>query len=227
MFLVVRTKDRLKNTMLALKEQDFLSEALPISTMKYTQAKLPEGVELDAYIATSPQGVVTIPKNKYPVFCVGQKTAGEAQTMGLRVASVGTGGAEELAHQIVRRYPVQTFLHVTGDTADTSWYPILEEAGFKVHKSVGYTTTYIQELTPATVEKINSGAYKAILLYSAGGARVFGDLCAKFGVNMSKLSVVTLSQQVADQLQGFGQVFVAENPTEVAVIQCIQQNIPA
>lgn len=225
MYLVVRTKDRLKSTMLKLKDHGILTEALAISVLEYNQVKIIEDFTPDAYIATSPKAVLSIPKNKLPVFCVGKATAEEADNLGLRALYFGEGNAEDMARHILRKYPKQKMLHVAGDTADTAWYTLLEAEGFKIKKSIGYTTKYIEKISSASADKINAGDYKAILFYSAGGAAHFVKLAKEAGVDVSKQRAVAFSAQVAEALAGFGQIITTTSPTEISVVQAIQTQI--
>lgn len=225
MYLVVRTKDRLKSTMLKLKEHDILTEALAISTLEFQKPQVTSDFKVDAYIATSPKAILTIPKDKYPVFCVGKATAEEADDFGLRSIYFGDGNAEDMARQIVRQYPKQKILHVAGDTAETEWYSILQAQGFEVRKGVGYTTKYISQISQASAEKMNAGSYKAYLFYSAGGASHFVKLAAEAGVDLSKLKAIAFSAQVEEALKGFGSILQATTPTEDEVIRLIQQEI--
>ena len=223
MFLLVRTKDRLRASMVAFKDQSFTTEALPISTIDYQQVKLGDDDAVDGFIVTSPQSVLTIPKTRLPLFCVGQKTADEALEMGHRVIAVGTGGAEDLAQQILKKFPTQHLMHVCGDTADTAWHELLTSKGYEISIRRGYTTKFLESLSQDTVNKINAGNYKALVFYSAQGAKSFVDLAVKFGVNLSNAKAVAMSEAVEVQLKGFGQVAVAQRPSEMEVIEAAKQ----
>lgn len=222
MFLLIRTKDRLRDSMLAFKDAGFKTEALPISTVKHLKLS-PEDMKTDGFIVTSPQGVICVPQTRLPFFCVGDKTAQEALEMGHRVAAVGEGGAADLAASMKKKFPPQNLVHICGDTADKSWYSLLESDGYTIQTRVVYTTDYIEQLSTETVQKINNNNYQCLVFYSAAGAKQFVDLAVRFGVNLSQLKAVALSDQVQAELRGFGEIKVAIKPNESAIIDAAKK----
>jgi len=220
MYLIVRTKDRLKETLKQFSLYKLEAEVLSISSLEYNKFVIPK--EAEGLVVTSPNAVITIPETKLPLFCVGARTAQEAIDAGLRVVHTGEKDAQLLAENIVKRFPKEVLLHVCGDQVDAGWYGFLEKRGFKVIPQKVYHTVYTDKISEDVLTGLRENKYKNILFFSTKGAKHFAELAQEYKLDCSKFKAVALSENVAQPLEGFAEVKVVDKPSLPSMIQFLK-----
>ena len=225
MFLVVRTKDRLKETVreltLSCKGNEF--HPFAVSRINVTPLKNIKEDLFDAVVITSPSGALGVPRTKLPFFCVGAKTADEATILGHRVVYEGVGGVQELIEHIHTRYPAQNLLYAHGDTADTSWLKTLSTYGFKGKAYPVYKTEYATEFDKETLELLKNGKIKHVLFFSENGCTEFKKIAKKAGQPLSSITALVFSEAIAKVAEGFLNVHVCKTPTLQAMALLVKQ----
>lgn len=215
MFLLVRTKDQLKKTAKFFKTANIEMASFAISSIALQKIEIEDDV--DGFIVTSANAVLSIPQTKLPFFCVGETTRQEALDTGRRVAFTGTNGAADMAKQIANMYPPETLVHAAGDTADISWHCVLEKAGIHVKARLAYNTNYTEEINQETLEILNSGKLKAIVFFSIQGAKHFTSLLKKHQINPSNFIAITFSKNIATQCSEYKYIHITATPELKAV----------
>jgi uroporphyrinogen-III synthase len=220
MFLIVRTKDQLKKTVRFFEEKGVECESLAISSTQLNKIDLEDNI--DGIIVTSSNAVLSIPQTKLPFFCVGESSEKECIETGRRVAFCGKQGAEEMASEMAKKFPPMNLIHAAGDTADISWYDVLKNKDIQVENKIAYETIYVESLPSTISEKIKQKDLETILLFSVQGADIFNKSLENEKIDLSTLSAITFSQNIADRCKGYKKVYIASSPTLDAVKNIIE-----
>lgn len=220
MFLIVRSKDQIRKTERFFKECNIEHASFAISSIQLNKLKIDKDV--DGFIVTSQNAVLSIPQTKLPFFCVGEATEKECLETGRRVAYCGKMDAKSMAEDMAKTFPPMKLIHAAGDMAETDWYTTLEAKGISVEKHIAYETIYTKELLPEVKNLIKSGVLKGVVLFSVQGAQKFLDLLQSENMDYSNLHAVTFSQNIADICTGFKQVHVTASPSLNDVKNIIQ-----
>lgn len=212
MLLIVRSKDQLKYTVEKLVSPSLATKGFAVSKLSYHKLIL-NGSE-DGIIITSPSAALAVPPTRLPLYCIGERTANEARSLGHRVLMDGAGGdAADMAKSILERYPVQNLVHAAGDTSDEAWYHFLTESGFSVEKREVYTTEYVKEFDADTLGLLQKGAFTHASFFSVNGVNRFKALCTEAKIDISKIKSIAFSQQIAEHCAEFASVVSCSEPT--------------
>ncbi len=218
MLLVVRTKDRLIETL------NVFPKALGLSVSKTTPIKVDIPVQSQAVVITSAQALKSLKHKIFPLICVGEKTAKIAREKGFNVSITGKGSAADLAQTMLNTHVLFDHIcHVHGDTANLSWHKILQKAGVKIFSVEGYKTTYMQKLPKNIEENLRNGVITKIALFSRKSAEHLISLLNQASIDLSKIKVICFSQQIALVAKGFKTVLVATSPTVSAMKKHIEK----
>lgn len=129
----------------------------------------------DAVLLTSGNAVGAVAGlGGVPVFAVGDVTAARARGAGLQEV-VSAGGDASALLEVVRRRcaPGATLLLVAGEGQGSALTGRLREAGFIVHRRVGYAARPVRRLPEAAVWALRAGELRAGLFLSGETARCF------------------------------------------------------
>ena len=152
-------------------------------------------------------------------WCVGPATATAAESAGLAVAGVGTGGADALVALILRARPEAPLLHLRGEPSAGDVAGRLRAGGLEARDAV----VYRQEAVPPgpafreALEAVGTGRTVLAPVFSPRGAR---RLSAEAG--WASLDAVALSPAVARALcLPGGRVAVCERPDAASMIAAL------
>jgi uroporphyrinogen-III synthase len=161
--------------------------------------------------------------DRLPAACVGNATAEAARRAGFSVEFVGHGGAEDLAQEVVRRFPsARRILFVRGREAREEGVEALREAGVEVRSVVAYQT----RPRPSFVSEVREApAPDAILVGSplAAGALLDALDAASLWAPRDTLTVA-VGETTAARLRalGFPRVRVADRAEPGALIEALE-----
>lgn len=149
-------------------------------------------------IFTSANGVAAAGEAPVPLpaFCVGQRTTRAAEQAGWRAQCCGATAAELIAH-LEKTAPITPLLHLHGRHTRGDIAQNLTRAGLPCDGR----TVYDQQLLPlqdAVRQRILEQTSVIAPLFSPRTARHFASL----GLDQMNLSLIALSQAVAEELKG-------------------------
>lgn len=218
MLLIVRTQDKLLETIDFFEKSGHSALGLPISTTIPQPIDIPE--EIQGLILTSSSAIDALPAEcSLPVHCVGAATADRLAAKGGNVGLHGVENGRSLAEKILQTLPPQPLLHAAGDQAGTDWYDILEKAGFTITTKIAYKTQYLEALpnhikTPLLEKKI-----KAVLVFSAKGAQHFTELAKTSGMQKNTLQGIVFSAHIAEKLEDTSLFSTLSWPEELSLTE--------
>ncbi|MHA1536220.1 MAG: uroporphyrinogen-III synthase [Alphaproteobacteria bacterium] len=191
---------------------------------------------VQAIIFTSANGVRAFAQacreRSYPVFAVGQATAGAARKAGFaRIESAG-GDVGDLARLIARQLdPGAGALYqasgrdVAGDLASA-----LELAGFTLRREILYRAEVAAELPPEATRAMSVRTLDGVLLFSprTGAEFVRLVLAADLEESLSGMYAYCLSQSIADKVAcvRWRDVRVAAEPSQQSLLDLVAGDLP-
>lgn len=184
------------------------------------------GKNLDSFeeaIFTSRNALDFVPAAQKRAWCVGDKTAEKARTLGWDAVSAG-GNVDDLAAAIVAADPAAPLMHFHGEHSRGDLSKRLNQGGIETHSCVVYTQNLL--LLSEEAMSLLSGTQPVIVpLFSPRSAGNF----AKQGPYSAPLLGVAMSQAVFQEMQNFDaeQVVVASKPTADAMLDSIESLIDA
>jgi len=164
-------------------------------------------------------------------YCVGDKTAEDAQKFGFKNVISANGNGSTLAELIqdteLFKSPV---LHIGGEDISPDPQMILEAEDWKVVHWPLYKTIEMQDLSEQLIETIKNKNLDAILLHSTRASQILKKLIRKYELEdfCDNITVIGLSKQIIDELDdiNFKLRISSKCPTEIELINSLMANIP-
>lgn len=193
----------------------------PLMAVEHLKPRLPDGA-FDAVIFTSAAGVAAaeelqsqLPKKAW---CVGEKTAWQAQAAGWDAVTTG-GDADALVAAIEATRPEGRLLHLRGEDTRGAVAERLTSAGIETESLVVYRQAP-QPLTAEALELLRGSGVVIVPLFSPRSAALFRDALPQDQV--APLRLVCISPAVAEVVADIGgSVTVADRPNGPAMLAAI------
>lgn len=161
------------------------------------------------------------------LYAVGEATARAImQTVG-RGVRMAEGDGASLARLIARDLKPKegAILHLAGSEVSPGLPETLAQSGHDYRCVTAYAAEPTAGLGDACRKALHDGALDAVLFYSPRSARLWLDKITKEGLapTLRPLTAVCISPAVTQVLTGqrFAAILVAEEPSEVAMLRCL------
>lgn len=164
------------------------------------------------------------PERAFPVFAVGDATAGLLRELGFVTVASAAGTAEDLARLLLRACdPAKgAILHVRGAAVGGDPAPPLRAAGFDVRAAMLYEVRTPSAFSPALERTMRHRALGYALFFSPRTARTFVTLARAAGLDphCGEIEACCLSVAVADALREvrWRAVRVSVRPEQAALL---------
>jgi uroporphyrinogen-III synthase len=150
-----------------------------------------------------------------PVYAVGDATAQTALEAGLKVATTGQGGLQQLLDALGGER--LTLLRLAGE----EHVPLAPPKGIELVTGIAYASVP-QPLPDGLATALQAGA--VVLLHSAAAARHFASECARLGLDRSRIALAALAPRVAEAGgEGWRTLESAPEPTDAALLALAQR----
>ena len=158
------------------------------------------------------------PKEKPPAWCVGKRTAQQAQAAGLATVS-GEGTAADLVRRIKAAAPGGRLLHLRGEHARGDVAQRLRAAGLEAEECIIYRQEKCA-MTPHARALLSGNAPVILPLFSPRSAALFLEQAQK---RTAKVHIVAMSKAVFDELKGsdMAEIVVSPRPTAEGMLDTI------
>jgi uroporphyrinogen-III synthase len=182
----------------------------------------PDFSGVQAILCTSANGVRALVRRSarrdLPVFAVGPQTSAEARDAGFADVRNADGDARALARQAAHWASPDrgALLHVCGEDSNGGLAQDLEGSGFGVRRAVLYRMEAAPVLPAPARGALAAGDVDAALFFSPRSARIFHELAK--GLPLGRVTALAISPVTAEALRGFGQVRVAAQPNQDALL---------
>ncbi|MGO4571970.1 uroporphyrinogen-III synthase [Microvirga sp. 2TAF3] len=222
--LVTRSQDDAERTAGRLADLGHEAILAPVTRIVSTDDPKPVG-SWDALIVTSIHAgpaLAVLRDKHYPVFAVGERTAGAVREAGFTSIAVAEGDAKSLSALIRGRLePGRSLLHVTARHHKDEPAASLRAAGFRVEQWEAYEAEAVENLSLAAVEALRTGRIDAALHYSRRSTELFIRLTEEAGLTSILRTVLhlCLSDDVAAPFEALGiPTLAASRPDEDALL---------
>lgn len=213
--LVVRPEPGLGATLEAAKEMGLNAVGFPLFEIRAVPWECPNPDEVDALLIGSAnvfrhgaEGL--LPLTGKPVFAVGTTTADAARTAGFEVASVGTGGLQNVLDHV----PAGTrLLRLAG----AEHVPLEAPYGVTIETAITYAALPLE--LPEPLRALQELGL-TVLLHSAAAARQFDAETRRLALHRSRINLVVIGPRVAEAAgQGWANIHVCETPNDRAMLE--------
>jgi|GEM_PF-1388748 uroporphyrinogen-III synthase len=188
----------------------------------------------DGFIFTSPRAVKYFAdigdhiNKKLPVYCVGPKTEHAARNAGFEDINTSSGGGQELASLLVKRYTEGAkLLHPCGEFVEDGFYKTLSKHDIEVAPLVVYTMEPIDKMTEDTLCEIRTDDILAAVFFSTRTAENFNHLVKLHGLedHLQQMQAVCISKNVATALNqdNWQDVIVSDRMNEAALLKSLNR----
>jgi uroporphyrinogen-III synthase len=203
--LVLRPADSAAATAAAVRAKGFAPVLLPLAKIVDTGNPIPAG-RFDAVALTSGAAVRVASARhpdtlsailSLPAYCVGAATAGAARKAGWQAVRSADGDAADLAGMLIRDFAGRKakVLYLCGRDRAFDLAAALRSQEIAIAEVVVYAAELIE---PPCDELIgNIRRCETVLLYSARTARHFFAMAARCRADLSKLTLLAISETVA------------------------------
>jgi uroporphyrinogen-III synthase len=206
----------------------------PLLTITPVTGECPDVSHYHALIITSANALAMLSAQmlqslrRLPCYCVGDMTAAAARAAGFTTVCSAQGAGADLAQLIMQRIaPGRRLLHACGLTIDPAVQTLLAEAGYQVTSWPVYQAVPQTALSEPLHQALHKNIIKAALFFSPRTAQLFMSLTA--AAPLAGIAAYSLSPAVAVALAPWpgSASHVAADPTEAALIACLQRHYPA
>ena len=208
-----------------------LSPAISIVSLSPQPAVDLSGV--DGLVFTSANGVRAFAEvsedRSRRAWCVGPATEAAAGEAGFADTRCAHGDADMLVEFILARPAGKgTLLHVANDAATGKVVERLNAAGRSARFLALYTTQPTAELSPEVIAAFRSGKIQGVLVHSAKGADAFVGLADAFGLDLSTVCLLAVSERATGSARNlhWKKVHIAGAPNESALLNALRTAIP-
>ena len=210
-----------------VKATGFEPIVCPVLRIEQLPFALPDLTKYQGFVFTSTNAVRLLPSGlatSMPVYCVGDKTAGEAKRHGFTNITSAGGNAADLA-VLLKTLPElagKRLLHMRGvHVAGTDLKAMAEIDGLDI-----YRTVRSENLSPLAVRAMKERRVNAVTLFSARTARTFVNLAQKHSLleTLSAIKLLCISEAVLQSVRTYGwaQTYTAATPDAPAMLGLIK-----
>ena len=213
--LVIRPEPGLSATMAAAKELGLNAIGYPLFEIRAVAWECPNPHAFDALLIGSANAVrhggATLEKLKdKPVHVVGESTGKAARDAGFQVASVGSGGLQNVLDQI--ETPAR-LLRVAG----ADHVPLTVPDGITMHTEIAYEAVPLD--MPEALRTLHD-LDLVVLLHSAAAAEQFDRESRRLTLNRKSISVLAIGPRVASAAgEGWKAIHVSPRPNDHAMLE--------
>lgn len=161
-------------------------------------------------------------KRDFRAFCVGDSTAAMAVSLGIEDVISADGDVDLLGELIISRGVKSRIWHFASEETAGDLAGVLREHGLNVRKVALYASDNVMELSSEICDELATGVIGGVLLYSPKTAVSFMNLVSDLG-SLSSLQIFCLSPNVAREVSGLGQIWVADQPKEEFLLKLIRE----
>lgn len=162
----------------------------------------------------------------HEVFTVGDNTADVAKGVGFTKIQSASGTADDLV-ELCLQTGLKQFLYVRGEQISRDLKEILAPKGVKLDEIIVYQAKIAENLSVNLLKMLDKHEIKAVMVFSARGAKAFSDLIEQYGrtLRMKELSALCIGQGVVDSLSvlPFKEVVVAPQPDRYGMMTLLDR----
>lgn len=216
--VVVRPEPGLSATLALARKMGLPAEGAALFAIRPRRWAPPDPSAIDALLIGSANAIVhggpaLADFAEKPVHAVGRKTADAARAAGFRIASVGSGGLQEVLGAV--RAP-QRLLRVAG----------AKHVALEPPPGVAVTTVIAYESVPLAMPeslalRLRDGG--VVLLHSGEAGRHFARECDRHGIARKCLTLAALAPRIAEAAgTGWRAVHVAPSPEDAELLELVR-----
>jgi len=218
MILVVRPEPGLGATLAAANEMGLNAVGYPLFQIRPVSWECPDPASVDALLIGSANamrngGQALAALTEKPVYAVGEVTAEAAREAGFEIASVGTGGLQNVIDTVPSR---TTLLRLTG----------AEHVSLEPPEGVSVETRIVYEAVPLELPeplRALQGLGLTVLLHSAAAARQFDSEAHRLALHRQRITLIAIGPRVASAAgKGWADIHVSNVPNDCAMLEMAQ-----
>lgn len=217
--LVVRPEPGLSATIQAAQAMGLNVIGYPLFDIRSVEWDAPEPSEIDALLIGSANAIrhggeaLQTFKAK-PVHAVGETTAEAARLAGFEVASVGTGGLQNVLDQIAAPARI---LRIAG----AEHVPLTPPEGVELVTRIAYEAVPLE--LPEPLRPLHDLGL-TVLLHSAAAARQFLQESRRLALQRSRIKLAVIGPRVAKAAgEGWRAIHVCEAPNDRALLEMVRE----
>ncbi|WP_298334390.1 uroporphyrinogen-III synthase [uncultured Erythrobacter sp.] len=213
--LVVRPEPGLGTTLAAAKDMGLNTVGYPLFEIRPWEWDCPDPVTVDALLIGSANAIrhggeaLTRLTDK-PVYAVGEATAEAAREAGFAIASIGTGGLQNVLDTVRSE---TTLLRLAG----AEHVPLEPPSGVNLETRIVYKAVSLE--LPEPLRALQDLGL-TVLLHSAAAARQFDNEARRMALHRQRISLVTIGPRVASAAgKGWADIHVSDAPNDRAMLE--------
>lgn len=215
MILVVRPEPGLTATLEAAKKMDLNAVGYPLFEIRPVSWECPDPTIVDALLIGSANAIRHAGEDlrKFagrPVHAVGNATAEAAEEAGFAIASVGSGGLQNVLSEV----PTGTkLLRLAG----AEHVPLEPPEGVSVDTRVVYEAVPLE--LPEPLRALQALGL-TVLLHSAAAARQFDVESRRVALHRGRITLIAIGPRVASAAgKGWADIHVSDAPNDAAMLE--------
>jgi uroporphyrinogen-III synthase len=185
--------------------------------------------DVQAILVTSANGIRALAartsRRDIPVLAVGSQSAAIARALGFVAVDDAKGDAKTLAELAAARLrpDAGVLFHAAGADTRGDLAGRLAAKGFTIRSEVLYEAVAAQALNGDAARALRDGTVDAVLFFSPRTAKIFAELAAPFGADLSQVIACCISAAAAAEIAalGFGEARIAAQPDQQALLDLI------
>lgn len=212
--VVLRPEPGLSETLTLARTKGLNAIAAPLFEIEPVAWRAPDPQDYDGILAGSANvfrhgGAQLASLIKLPAHAVGERTARAATEAGFTLASVGTGGLQQVLDALS---PALRLIRLAGE----QHMPLQVPDGSTMTELIVYRAR-LEPLSEIAVEALRSDA--VVLLHSGEAATRFAGECDRLGIDRSRISLAALAPRIAEAAgEDWRAISVAPQPTDAALL---------
>lgn len=217
----------------AVRDHGLVPLIEPVLSVEYLSADLPETDLERPLIFTSANGVRAFAKlsaeRSHPVYTVGRNTADEARQMGFTRVESAFGTVTDMVDLLAGalKTGLKCPIYVRGEEVSQDLSQILGDLGVNIDEIMAYRTIPAENLSINLLKSLSAREIKAVMAFSAKGARVFTDLARQYGREgqFKIIKALCIGEGVVQSVSvlPFQEVVVAYTPDRYGMIKLLDQ----
>lgn len=215
MILVVRPEPGLTTTLDAAKDMGLNAVGYPLFEIRAVSWECPDPASIDALLIGSANAIrhggdALQKLTDRPVYAVGKATAEAAQDAGFTIASVGTGGLQNVLDEVPAGAKL---LRLAG----AEHVPLEAPEGVSVDTRIAYEAVPLE--LPEPLRALQELGL-TVLLHSAAAARQFDAEAQRMALHRGRISLITIGPRVASAAgKGWADIHVSRAPNDSAMLE--------
>lgn len=223
--LIVRSQPGAEDTRRRLEDLGLAALCEPVFTLEAMDAAIPE---FNALAFTSLNGVRRLAElsaeREAPVYCVGRRTAEEAQRRGYMTIACADGNVDDLLALIMSKSPKDALiLHAGHEESRGDLCGRLNAAGWRCAFRALYRAAPVKHPGPILAGHLSGNdPVDAVMIHSPRAGSIIADFLAQ-ARPLSGLRVVAISRAAGAPLEGLAEAIAyAPTPDEPAMIDALR-----